>query len=82
MQLKSYFRISTPSTSKVPASEVETEYKRLRRQTFWGVTAAYSLYYVCRMTLSVVKQPVIDDGIMTAAQLGLVDSAMLLVYAV
>lgn len=82
MSLKNYFRISPPSAAKVPSSEAEVSYRSFRRKTFWGVTAAYSLYYVCRMTLSVVKQPVIDEGVMTAAQLGLVDSAMLLVYAV
>lgn len=42
----------------------------------------YSLFYVCRMALSVVKQPVVDGGIMSPSQIGLVSSAMLLVYAV
>ena len=82
MSLKDYFRISSPSATKVPPSAAEASYRAFRRKTFWGVTAAYSLYYVCRMTLGIVKQPVIDGGVMTASQLGLVDSAMLLVYAV
>jgi OPA family sugar phosphate sensor protein UhpC-like MFS transporter len=42
---------------------------------------AYSLYYVCRMSLSVIKQPLIDEGVLTAGQLGLVGSALLFVYA-
>lgn len=82
MSLYSFFRISKPSQYKVPDNQVDREYARLRSRTFWGVTAAYCLYYVCRMALSVVKQPIIDDGFMTPAQIGVVDSALLFVYAI
>ena len=81
MSLYSYFRISKPSAYKVADAEIDTTYKKLRNRTFWGATAAYSLYYVCRMTLSVVKQPLIDGGVLTAGQLGLIGSALLFVYA-
>lgn len=82
MSLYSYFRVSKPSDVLIPEGEVIPRYHRLRNRTFWGATAAYSLYYVCRMTLSVVKQPIIDDGILTAGQLGIIGSALLAVYAV
>ena len=82
MGLYSFYRISKPSAEKVaPEKEAET-YKLLRNRTFWGVTIAYSLYYVCRMSLSVVKQPLIDEGVLSAGQLGLIGSALLFVYAV
>ncbi|MGM9766363.1 MAG: MFS transporter [Candidatus Cryptobacteroides sp.] len=81
MSLYTFFRISKPSSSKVPENEVDNVYRKLRARTFWGAAAAYSLYYVCRMTLSVVKQPLIDGGVLSAGELGLVGSAMLLVYA-
>ena len=82
MSLYQYFRISKPAAEKVPAGEVDAEYKRFRTRTFWGVTAAYTLYYVCRMTLGVVKQPLIDGGILSASQLGIIGSAFYFVYAV
>jgi len=82
MSLYSYFRISKPRGSQVPAGEVEATYRRLRKRTFWGVTVAYTLYYVCRMTLGVVKQPLIDGGVLTAGQLGIIGSAFYFVYAV
>ena len=82
MSLYSYFRISKPRAEKVPAAEVEGTYRRLRSRTFWGVTVAYTLYYVCRMTLGVVKQPLIDGGVLTAGQLGIIGSAFYFVYAV
>ena len=66
----------------VKPDKVEASYKSLRNRTFWGVTIAYSLYYVCRMSLSVVKQPLIDEGVLTAGELGLIGSALLFVYAV
>lgn len=81
MSLYSFYRISKPSEAKVPEDRVDGTYKSLRNRTFWGATMAYSLYYVCRMSLSVIKQPLIDEGVLTAGQLGLVGSALLFVYA-
>ena len=81
MSLFSYFRISKPSAEKVPADQVDEEYKRLRTRTFWGVTTAYVFYYVCRMTLGVVKQPVIDGGVLSAGELGVIGSIFYFVYA-
>ncbi|MDD6053070.1 MAG: MFS transporter [Bacteroidales bacterium] len=82
MSFYTFFRISKPSASKIPENQVDKEYRRLRSRTFWGVAAAYCMFYVCRMALSVVKQPVIDEGVLTPAQIGLVDSALLFVYAI
>ena len=81
MSLYSFYRISKPSEGKVAPEAVEGEYRHLRNCTFWGVTGAYALYYVCRLAMSVVKQPLIDGGIFTAAQLGIIGSAFYFVYA-
>ena len=82
MGLYSFYRVSKPAAGKVAQEKVASEYKSLRNRTFWGVTVAYSLYYVCRMSLSVVKQPLIDEGVLTAGQLGIIGSALLFVYAI
>ena len=82
MSLFSFYRISKPSKATVPPEQVDSTYKSLRSKTFWGATIAYSLYYVCRMSINVVKQPLIDEGVLTAGELGLVGSALLFVYAV
>ena len=82
MSLYSFFRISKPVPDRIPEERIRSEYLSLRRKTFWGATAAYSFYYVCRMSLSVVKQPIIDSEVLTAGQLGLIGSALLFVYAV
>ncbi len=82
MGLYSFYRISKPSKGKISPEMVADTYKSLRNRTFWGVTIAYSLYYVCRMSINVVKQPLIDEGMLSAGQLGLIGSALLFVYAV
>ena len=81
MSIYSRYRISKPSTGRVPSELIQSKYHSLRSRTFWGATIAYSLYYVCRLSLGVVKQPLIDEGILTPAQLGLIGSALLFVYA-
>ena len=81
MSLYTYFRISKPAPEKVPQDAVPGTYKRLRNSTFWGVTLAYSIFYICRLAMSVVKKPLIDDGIFSAGELGIIGSAFLLVYA-
>ena len=82
MGLYSFYRISKPSKERVAPEKVDSTYKLLRNRTFWGATIAYSLYYVCRMSINVVKQPLIDEGVLSAGQLGLIGSALLFVYAV
>lgn len=82
MSLYSFYRISKPSAEKVPPQEVDSTYRKIRSRTFWGAVVAYSLYYVCRLSLSIVKQPLIDGGIFTAGQLGVIGSSLLFVYAV
>ena len=81
MSLYSYFRVSKPSLEKVPDKDVRSEYKRLRNRTFWGATVAYSLFYMCRLSMSVIKQPLIDGGILSASQLGIIGSALFFIYA-
>jgi len=81
MGLYSFYRISRPSAEKVPQDRVPEEYRRHRSRTFWAVTGAYALYYVCRMTMSVVKQPLIDGDVLTAQQLGIIGSAFYFAYA-
>ena len=81
MGIYKFLRISRPVAFQVPEQEIEQTYRKVRRSTFVGVTAGYSLYYVCRMSLSVVKQPLIDGDVLTAGELGLIGSGLLLIYA-
>ncbi len=62
-------------------SIIDRLYRRKRLSVFISVTLGYGLFYTCRMNFSVAKKPMLDAGIMTATQMGLVGSALLLVYS-
>ncbi len=82
-RIKSYFRKSDPSPLRELTGEGrQALYRRLRMQAFLAATLGYSFYYVCRTTLNVVKKPIIDSGILDAAQLGVIGSTLLIAYAV
>lgn len=82
MGLYKFYRISKPSKETVAESDVRGQYKTLRNRTFWGATAAYSLFYLCRLSMGVVKKPLIDEGLFSAADLGVIASAFYFVYAI
>ena len=82
MGLYKFYRISKPSKETVAESEVRGQYKTLRNRTFWGATAAYSLFYLCRLSMGVVKKPLIDEGLFSATDLGVIASAFYFVYAI
>lgn len=82
MGLYKFYRISKPAAERVAESEVGKTYRILRNRTFWGATAAYSLFYLCRLSMGVVKKPLIDEGLFSAAELGVIASAFYFVYAI
>ena len=77
-----FYKISSPSPCKVPQEKVQGRYRSLRMQTFLAATFGYALYYVCRTSLNVMKQPIIDSGFLTAGQLGLIGACLYWTYAV
>ena len=81
MGFLNFFKMSGPSETKVPVEKQDKVYKSLRFQTFVAGTIGYSLYYVCRTGLNVVKGPIIQEGFLTATQLGAISSCLLYAYA-
>ncbi|MBQ5985255.1 MAG: MFS transporter [Bacteroidales bacterium] len=77
-----FFKVSGPSAEKVSAEKVDKTYKNLRFQTFLAGTFGYALYYVCRLSMGVMKQPLIDAGLLTATQLGIIGACLYWAYAV
>jgi OPA family sugar phosphate sensor protein UhpC-like MFS transporter len=51
-------------------------------KAFLAATFGYSLYYVCRLSISVLKSPLVAEGHLTEFQLGLIGSALFYSYAV
>ena len=82
MAIKSFYRISKPSEEKVEKTLQEKKFRVFGLQSFLAGTIGYSLYYVCRTSLNVVKKPILDSGMLDASQLGLIGSVLLFAYAI
>ena len=56
-------------------------YKRLQWSVFLAATLGYGVYYVCRLSLSVVKKPIVDAGVLSESELGIIGSTLFFAYA-
>lgn len=82
-KIVSFYKISVPTTPYQGDEHSQKKYyNRLRWSSFLSGTVGYSLYYVCRTSLNVVKKPIMDSGILDAHQLGIIGSALLFSYAI
>ena len=61
--------------------EVDRLYRSKRRSVFFALVFGYSFFYVCRLTLSIAKKPMIDEGLLNSAQMGQIGFAFFLAYA-
>ena len=78
-----FYKTSAPIAPLNVSDEEKTKlYKKLRFQAFLAGTIGYSLYYVCRTSLNVVKKPILDSGALDATQLGIIGSSLLFAYAI
>ena len=81
---KKFYGISEPAPLRTDFDEQgQKKYHRsLAFQSFVAGTLGYSLYYVCRTSLNVMKKPILDSGMLDATQLGIIGSALLFAYAI
>ncbi|MBR5807131.1 MAG: MFS transporter [Alistipes sp.] len=84
MGLLNFFKTSAPKPLRADLDEAgQKRYHRsLALQSFIAGTLGYSLYYVCRTSLNVMKKPILDSGMLDATQLGIIGSALLFAYAI
>ena len=61
--------------------KIDSTYRRDRISVMLSITLGYGIYYTCRLGMSVVKKPLIDGGIFTAEELGMIGSALFYTYA-
>ena len=77
----SFYKKSSPSDLISDPDLRGKKYKKLRWSVFSSITIGYSLFYVCRLSLSVVKKPIINEGLFNETQLGIIGSALFFAYA-
>ncbi len=77
-----YFSVSAPSEPIADPAEANRKYSGLRWSVFLSATLGYGLYYVCRLSLNVIKKPIVDADVLSEAELGIIGSALFITYAV
>jgi len=78
----SFFR-SGPDVAVIEdESTVRRIYERKRWSVLISLIIGYGFFYTCRLSLSVAKKPMLDDGILSAQQMGIIGGMLFYVYAV
>jgi OPA family sugar phosphate sensor protein UhpC-like MFS transporter len=75
--LLNFYKKSSAKELLQEADTRNSKYKNMRWSVFSSITIGYSLFYVCRLSLSVVKSPIINEGILSESQLGIVGSVVI-----
>ena len=57
-----FYKISSPLAGGETDSEDSSRFKRIRWATFLSATTGYGIYYVCRLSMNVVRKPIVDWG--------------------
>lgn len=61
--------------------EIDRLFKSTRWRVMLAITLGYGLIYTCRLAIGMVKPSMIDAGIFTPAEFGLIGSALFYTYA-
>ena len=62
-------------------AQIDRLYKSTRWRVLLAITLGYGLIYTCRLAIGMVKPSMIDAGIFTPAEFGLIGSALFYTYA-
>lgn len=81
-KILNFYAASSVKATTINTQLVQKIYNRYRWSVFISATIGYSLFYVCRLSLSVVKKPIVDAGFLNESQLGMIGSALFFTYAV
>lgn len=76
-----FFAAGPDSPRLADPAEIDRQFRYHRRNIIFFITLCYGLGYVCRLALNVVKKPLMDAGIFTPEEIGLIGSMLLYGYA-
>ncbi|OVE80255.1 MFS transporter [bacterium I07] len=80
-RLIQWFKMGPEQPLLQDSARIDRIYKKSRLSVMLCITLGYGIAYTCRLALSVVKKPLIDQGIFTPEQLGMIGSAIFYGYA-
>ncbi len=75
-KLLDFYKISPPVSGERLIQERSVRFKRIRWATFLSATTGYGIYYVCRLSMNVIRKPIVEDGVFTETQLGIIGSCL------
>lgn len=81
--LINFYRVSSLKPCKEESlSSIKRKTQLLQWSTFLSATFGYGMYYVCRLSLNVVKKPIVEEGIFSETELGIIGSVLFFTYAI
>lgn len=80
--LLNIFHSDRPIPPETDKNNIDKDYKKYRAGVFFSATLGYGIYYICRLSINVIKKPIIDEGLLTESQLGIIGSALFFAYAI
>ncbi|MBE2894576.1 MFS transporter [Spirabiliibacterium falconis] len=60
----------------------EKQFKTVRMKSFLAFTIGYIIFYVCRLSFTVAKPALVNNGVLTPTELGVIGAATFVTYAV
>ena len=76
-----FFKAGENQSQLVDQNKIDSQYSKYRKEILASIIVLYGFGYTCRLALSVVKKPLIDSGLFSIGDLGLVGSAYFYGYA-
>lgn len=78
-----FYRVSKARPcSFVSPDEQRRKMTYYKWSTFLSATLGYGMYYVCRLSLNVVKKPIVEEGVFSETELGIIGSVLFFTYAI
>ena len=82
--MKNILRWFATGPNSVPLTDVgqiRRIFENRRRRLFLWLIIGYGFFYTCRLSLSVAKKPMLDEGVLSVEQMGIIGALLLFVYA-
>ena len=76
-----WFATGPDSPPIADPDRIHALFKNRRLRVFVWLVLGYGFFYTCRLSLSVAKKPMLDEGVLSVEQMGIIGSMLLLVYA-
>ena len=77
-----WFKTGTDIQVLTDSKIIQKQYKKYQWSNIISLIIGYSFFYTCRLSLSIAKKPMLDEGYLTLEQIGLMGSALLFTYAI